>query len=82
MVQTYGWLHRPSVEFLLHFRRCLAASVCRGDVMEDYEEQEIENLMEEVGYYDVELVNTDDPRCRFLWVHAYLVGQKRLFRFV
>ena len=36
--------YRPSDRFLrLHFRQCLAVSVCRGDVMEDYREQEIEN---------------------------------------
>jgi hypothetical protein len=47
--------------------------------MEAYEEQEIENFMEELGYYDDEMVNTSDPR----WstplgshVHAYLVRQK------
>ncbi len=47
--------------------------------MEDYEEQEIENFMEELGYYDDEMVNTSDPR----WstplgshVHAYLIRQK------
>ena len=35
--------HRPSDRFLrLHFEHCLAVSVCRGDIMEDYEEQEIE----------------------------------------
>jgi hypothetical protein len=72
--------HRPSDQFLrLHFRRCLAVSVCRGDVMEDYEEQEIENFMEELGYYDGEMVDTSDPR----WstplgshVHAYLIREK------
>ncbi|KIL55951.1 hypothetical protein M378DRAFT_53709, partial [Amanita muscaria Koide BX008] len=38
--------YRPSDRFLrLHFSRCLAVSVCRGDVMEDYKEQEIENFM-------------------------------------
>jgi len=72
--------HRPSDQFLrLHLRRCLAVSVCRGDVMEDYEEQEIENFMEEHGYYDGEMVDTSDPR----WstplgshVHAYLIREK------
>src|SRR5258705_3361612 len=55
--------HRPSDQFLhLHFRRCLAVSVCRGDVMEDYKEQEIENFMEELGYYDGKMVDTSDPR--------------------
>ena len=47
--------HWPSNQFLhLHFRWCLAISVCYGDVMEDYEEQEIENFIEELGYYDGE----------------------------
>ena len=71
--------HRPSDRFLcLHFEHCLAVSVCRGDIMEDYEEQEIENFMEELGVYDGE-IDTSDPR----WstplgshVHAYLVRQK------
>lgn len=71
--------YRPSDRFLrLHFSRCLAVSVCRGDVMEDYKEQEIENFMEELGVYDGE-INTGDPR----WstplgshVHAYLIRQK------
>ena len=36
--------HRPSDRFLcLHFQQCLVISVCRGDVAEDYEEEEIEN---------------------------------------
>ena len=71
--------HRPSDRFLrLHFRRCLAVSVCRGDVMEDYREQEIENFMEELGVFDGE-IDTDNPG----WstplgshVHAYLLRQK------
>ncbi|KAM6489284.1 hypothetical protein JOM56_015185, partial [Amanita muscaria] len=71
--------YRPRDRFLrLHFSRCLAVSVCRGDVMEDYKEQEIENFMEELGVYDGE-INTGDPR----WstplgshVHAYLIRQK------
>ena len=71
--------NRPSDRFLrLHFNGCLAASVCRGDVMEDYQEQEIENFMEELGVYNNE-IDTSDPR----WstplgshVHAFLVRQK------
>jgi hypothetical protein len=71
--------YRPSDRFLrLHFKRCLAVSVCRGDVLEDYREQEIENFMEELGVYDGE-IDTRDPR----WstslgshVHAYLIRQK------
>jgi len=71
--------NRPSDRFLrLHFRQCLAVSVCRGDVMEDYKDQEIENFIEELGVYDGE-TDTSDPR----WstplgshVHAYLIRQK------
>ena len=71
--------YRPSDRFLrLHFRRCLGVSVCRGDVSEDYKDQEIENFMEELGVFDDE-IDTSDPR----WstplgshVHAYLVRQK------
>ena len=62
----------------LHFRRCLAVSVCRGDVLEDYEDQEIGIFMEELGVFDDE-IDTSDPR----WstplgshVHAYLIMQK------
>jgi len=70
---------RSSDQFLrLHFRQCLAVSVCRGDIMEDYKEQEVENFMEELGVYDGE-IDINDPR----WstplgshVHAYLVRQK------
>ncbi|KAF8525469.1 hypothetical protein BU17DRAFT_62622 [Hysterangium stoloniferum] len=72
-------LYRPSDRFLrLHFQECLAVSVCRGDVMEDYHEQEIENFMEELGIYNGE-IDTGDTR----WstplgshVHAYLIRQK------
>jgi len=46
--------------------------------MEDYKEQEIENFMEELGFYDGE-IDTSDPR----WstplgshIHAYLIRQK------
>ncbi|KAF8512700.1 hypothetical protein JB92DRAFT_2926698 [Gautieria morchelliformis] len=71
--------HRLSDRFLrLHFNECLVVCVCRGDVMEDYQEQEIENFMEELGVYDGE-IDTSDPR----WstplgshVHAYLLRRK------
>jgi len=54
--------YRPSDRFFrLHFEHCLAVSVCHGDVMEDYEEQEIENFMEELGVYEGE-IDTGDPR--------------------
>ena len=69
----YDGPHRPSDR--MHFRRCLAVSVCRGDVLEDYRDQEIENFMEEL---DNE-IDTGNPR----WstplgshVHAYLLRQK------
>jgi hypothetical protein len=71
--------HRPSDRFLrLHFRRCLAVSVCRGSVMEDYREQEIDLFMEELGVYDNE-INPDDPGWSTplgSYVHAYLIRQK------
>jgi hypothetical protein len=71
--------YRPSDRFLrLHFKECLAVSVCRGDVMEDYRDQEIESFMEELGVYDDE-IDTSDPRWSpplGLHVHAYLVRQK------
>ncbi|KAF8816775.1 hypothetical protein BYT27DRAFT_7181214 [Phlegmacium glaucopus] len=71
--------YRPSDRFLrLHFNECLAVSVCRGDVLEDYREQEIELFMEELGVFDNEM-DPSDPK----WstplgshVHAYLVRQK------
>ena len=71
--------YRPSDRFLrLHFNECLAISVCRGDVMEDYEGQEIENFMEELGVYN-NAMETSDAR----WstplgshVHAYLIRRK------
>ena len=77
--------HRPSDRFLrLHFNECLAVNVCRGDVIEDYEDQEIDNFMEELGVYDGN-IETGDPR----WstelgshVHAYLVRQKMAERSV
>jgi hypothetical protein len=52
--------------------------------MEDYQEQEIENFMEELGVYDNE-IDTSDPR----WstplgshVHAFLVRQKMAERVI
>ena len=71
--------HRPGDRFLrLHFKRCLAVSVCRGDITEDYEEQEIKNFMEELGIYDSEM-DTTDPRWRTplgIEVYAHLIRQK------
>ena len=70
--------HRPSDRFLrLHFRRCLAVSVCRGSVREDYQDEEIDNFMEELGVFD-DQINTNDPRWSTplgLNVHSYLVRQ-------
>ncbi|EKM77133.1 hypothetical protein AGABI1DRAFT_108282 [Agaricus bisporus var. burnettii JB137-S8] len=46
----------PNDSFLrLHFKECLSVSVCLGDVREDYEEQEIEIFMEDLGVYDNEI---------------------------
>jgi len=54
--------HRPSDRFLrLHFVRCLAVSICGGDIREDYKEQEIDHFMEDLGIYDDE-VDFSDPR--------------------
>ena len=70
---------RPSDKFLrLHFARCLAVSACHGDVTEDYEEQEIENFMDELGVYDGEM-DTADPRWQTPLgseVYAHLIRQK------
>ena len=75
--------HRPSDRFLrLHFNECLAVSVCRGDVTEDYEDQEIDNFTEELGLYDG-YIETDDPRWSTTLgshVHAYLMRQKKAER--
>jgi len=47
--------YRPSDRFLrYHFQQCLAVSSCR-DITEDYEEQEIENFMEELGAHLVSM---------------------------
>jgi hypothetical protein len=43
----------------LHFWRCLKVSVCRGDVSEDYEDQEIDNFMRELGVFDGEIDSED-----------------------
>ena len=71
--------NRPSDRFLrLHFNGCLVVSVCRGDAMEDYRKQEIENFMEELDVYDNE-IDTSDPRWSTplgFHVHAYLVRRK------
>ena len=41
-------------------------SVCRGDVLEDYRDQEIECFMEEVGFYDGEMDDSDPRMVYFL----------------
>jgi hypothetical protein len=54
--------YRLSVHFLCgHFNERLVVSVCHGDVIEDYKDQEIENFMEELGVYNGE-IETSDPR--------------------
>ena len=71
--------YRPSDKFLrMHFRKCIAVSVCCGDVLDDYDEPVIEGLMEELGVFDNE-IDPSDPR----WstplgshIHAYLVREK------
>ena len=71
--------NRLSDRFLrLHFHECLAVSVCRGDVNEDYQEQEIENFMEELGVYDNEIDPSDPGWSTPLGshIHAYLVRRK------
>jgi len=75
---NYG-SNNPSDRFLrLHFNECLAVSVCRGDVMEDYAEQEIDNFMEELGIYDNVIDNSEPGWSTELGshVHAYLVRQR------
>ena len=70
---------RPSDRFLhLHFQRCLIASACGGNAREDYEDQEIDLFMENLGVYDDEVDPTDDRWTSPLGVevHAYLVRQK------
>jgi len=71
--------NRPSDRFLrLHFDECLAVSVSCGDVMEDYREQEIEDFMEELGFFDGE-IDSNDLRWSTplgMHVHAYLVRQR------
>ena len=70
---------RPSDCFLrLHFRECLAVSACRGDVLEDYQDQEIENFMEELGVYDG-VYDGSHPKWTTplgVLVNAYLIRQK------
>jgi hypothetical protein len=36
--------------------------VCGGDIREDYEEQEIDHFMEDLGIYDDDEVDFSDPR--------------------
>lgn len=70
---------RPSDYFLrLHLCQCLIVSACRGDVLEDYREQEIENFMEELGVFDNE-IDARDPRWSTplgIQVHAYILRQE------
>lgn len=71
--------YRPSDRFLrLHFQRCLAVSVCGGNVLRDYGDQEIEGFMDELGVYDNEIDPSDSRWSTPLGVHvnAYLIRQK------
>jgi hypothetical protein len=43
----------------LHFQRCLFVSACGGDATDDYEEQEIDLFMEELGVFDNDMDITD-----------------------
>jgi hypothetical protein len=71
--------YRPSDRFLrIHFKRCIAVSACRGDVKDDYEEQEIEMFMEDLGIFDDE-IDYSDPRWLTplgMEVHSFLVRQR------
>jgi len=52
--------HRLSDRFLrLHFLRCLLTSAGRGDIREDYRDQEIESFMGGLGVYDNEMGESD-----------------------
>jgi hypothetical protein len=64
--------NRPSDKFLrLHFCHCLRVSVCRGDVSEDYGEQEIDNFIQYLGVYDGEIDSTDPRWYTRLGVQVY-----------
>ena len=72
-------LNRPSDCFLrLHFKECLAVSACRGDVLEDYQDQEIESFMEGLGVYDGEIDGSNPKWTTALGVlvNTYLIRQK------
>jgi len=70
---------RPGDYFLrLHFQECLAVSVCRGNLAEDYEEQELGSFLEEVGFYDDEM---DDSNPKWstslgILVRAHLIRER------
>jgi hypothetical protein len=72
-------LHRPSDNFLrMHFMRCLSVSAFGGNAREDYEEQEIDHFMEDLGIYDGEVDNSD-PRWSTplgMEVHNFLIRDK------
>ena len=71
--------YRPSDRFLRkHFERCLAVSAYGGDPRDDYKEQEIDILMEDLGIYDDE-IDYSDPRWLTplgMEVHSFLVRQR------
>lgn len=62
----------------MHFKECLVVSACRGDVLEDYQDQEIETFMEELGVYDGEIDGSHPKWATPLGVlvNAYLIRQK------
>jgi hypothetical protein len=77
--------YRPSDRFLrLHFNESLFVSVCRGDIMEDYKDTEIEKFTEELGVYDGRwrlVIQDGEPR----WVHTSVLtfyGSKMVSRSV
>jgi hypothetical protein len=71
--------HRPSDQFLrLHFQRCITVNACGGDIRDDYNQQDIDGFMDELGVFDND-INTADPRwetplCRE--VYSYLLREK------
>ncbi|KAF8624197.1 hypothetical protein AX17_007186 [Amanita inopinata Kibby_2008] len=64
-------VHPPDHFLRLHFKECLVVSVCRGDVLEDYEEGEIENFMEQLGVYDKNMDYNDQRWLTPLGIHIH-----------
>ena len=71
--------NRPSDRFLrMHFERCLAVSAYGGDIRFEYQDQEIDAFMDDLGIYDDE-IDYSDPRWLTplgMEVHSYLVRQR------